>query len=129
MLILTLILKCFLLPLALALPPPVNFKAVSKSAHEVSLHWDTPTSQPPEPFLVKYELLVTALDGAGNAEATSQQIFIEPSLTSYLVNALLPNTKYEFRLAAVSETGAGIQAETTAKTKEYGEGGGADFGK
>lgn len=53
-------------------------------------------------------------------ETTSRQVFIEPSLNSYLVNGLLPNTKYEFRLAAVSETGAGIQTETTAKTKEYG---------
>nr|CDS20654.1 receptor type tyrosine protein phosphatase [Echinococcus granulosus] len=102
-----------------ALPPPVNFKAVSKSAHEVSLHWDTPDTQQREPPLVNYELLVTPLDGEGNMEATSRQIFIEPSLYNYLVNGLLPNTKYEFRLAAVSETGAGIQAETTAKTKEY----------
>ncbi|VDK20967.1 unnamed protein product [Taenia asiatica] len=102
-----------------ALPPPVNFKAVSKSAHEVSLHWDTPDTQQREPPLVNYELLVTSLDGEGNMEATSRQVFIEPSLNSYLVNGLLPNTKYEFRLAAVSETGAGIQAETTAKTKEY----------
>ncbi|KAL5969901.1 Receptor-type tyrosine-protein phosphatase F [Taenia solium] len=102
-----------------ALPPPVNFKAVSKSAHEVSLHWDTPDTPQREPPLVNYELLVTSLDGEGNMEATSRQVFIEPSLNSYLVNGLLPNTKYEFRLAAVSETGAGIQTETTAKTKEY----------
>ncbi|VDM34101.1 unnamed protein product, partial [Hydatigera taeniaeformis] len=102
-----------------ALPPPVNFKAVSKSAHEVSLHWDTPDTQQREPPLVNYELLVTPLDGEGNMEATSRQVFIEPSLNSYLVTGLLPNTKYEFRLAAVSETGAGIQTDTTAKTKEY----------
>ncbi|VDL61179.1 unnamed protein product [Hymenolepis diminuta] len=102
-----------------ALPPPVNFKAVSKSAHEVSLHWDTPETQQRGPPLVNYELLVTPLDGEGNTDSTSRQIFIEPSLNSYLVNALLPNTKYEFRLAAVSETGAGIQSEATAKTKEY----------
>lgn len=69
---------------------------------------------------MKYELFVTPMDETGNMDATSQQIFIEPSLTSYLVSALIPNTKYDFRLAAVSETGAGIQAETTAKTKEYG---------
>lgn len=98
----------------------MNFKAVSKSAHEVSLHWDTPETQQRGPPLVNYELLVTPLDGEGNTDCTSRQIFIEPSLNSYLVNALLPNTKYEFRLAAVSETGAGIQSEATAKTKEYG---------
>uniref|UniRef100_A0A5K3F4M5 protein-tyrosine-phosphatase n=1 Tax=Mesocestoides corti TaxID=53468 RepID=A0A5K3F4M5_MESCO len=102
-----------------ALPPPVNFKSVSKSAHEVSLHWDTPETPNRQPPLVKYELLVTPLDGEGNFDSTSRQVFIEPSSSSYLVTDLLPNTRYEFRLAAVSETGAGIQAETTAKTKEY----------
>ncbi|VDO07815.1 unnamed protein product [Rodentolepis nana] len=102
-----------------ALPSPVNFKAVSKSAHEVSLHWQTPETQQRGPPLVNYELLVTPIDGDGNTDSTSRRIFIEPSLNSYLVNALLPNTKYEFRLAAVSESGAGIPSEATAKTKEY----------
>ncbi|VUZ56363.1 unnamed protein product, partial [Hymenolepis diminuta] len=57
-----------------ALPPPVNFKAVSKSAHEVSLHWDTPETQQRGPPLVNYELLVTPLDGEGNTDSTSRQI-------------------------------------------------------
>lgn len=98
----------------------MNFKAVAKSAHEVSLHWDTPETHQRGPPLVNYELRVTPLDAKGETESMSRQIFIEPSLNSYLINALLPNTKYEFLLAAVSETGGGIQTEATAKTKEYG---------
>ncbi len=104
-----------------ALPPPVNLNSVAKSAHEVALTWDTPEAQADQPPLMKYELLITPLDGEPSSGVTSRQIFIEASSRSHLVTGLLPNTRYEFSLAAVSETGSGIQAKVTDKTKEYGE--------
>lgn len=110
----------FLLHFKLALPPPVNLKAISKSAHEVSLVWEMPEQKYDQSPLVKFELLIKATGQASDSTAT-RQLFVEPSSTSYLASGLLPDTTFEFRLAAVSESGAGIQAKTSARTKEYGE--------
>ncbi|VDM05905.1 unnamed protein product [Schistocephalus solidus] len=101
------------------LPPPVNLQAISKSAHEISLTWEMPESKPDQPPLVKYELTSTAFDTTSQT-STSHQSYIEPSSSSHLVSGLLPDTRYRFRLAAVSEAGAGLPAEVNAKTKEYG---------
>lgn len=48
-----------------------------------------------------------------------RQLPTEP--TKSIITKLEANTFYEFRLSAVTNAGAGIEASITAKTKEFGK--------
>lgn len=109
----------------LAVPSqPVNFRGFSLAPDRLYLNWSMP-QVPKSVRLQDYHLRYRSEQSETAASATTStkptEYTIAPTLTSYELENLTPNTTYHISLAARTTYGVGVAAQIRVTTESNGK--------
>ena len=100
--------------------PPLDVKAIPGSATSIKLTWASPDPWLRHGKIVKYVIKYRTVSG-GEERSKDLLIFSEISKLVMVINGLQVNTKYSFRVAAVTNVGEGpYSVSVTSQTHNEG---------